>query len=155
MINWLLMKIYVARFTIVHSKTQIKFPLLPSMNVEFAWYSCYKLHHHSLSVSAEQRLLNYIEPCIIRLKKLHIPYMYLQFHTQVQIILTALKCLMSPSLLRDDHFTPTKSYLQRRPRGLRYLDVTRNSDPLALFSQLIEHPGCWSGPGKRTRDLPL
>ena len=82
-------------------------------------------------------MLNNIEPCIIRLKKLHIPYMYLQFHTQVQIILTALKCLMSPSLLRDDHFTPTKSYLQQRPRGLRYLDVTRNSDPLVLFSQLI------------------
>ena len=73
----------------------------------------------------------------MRLKKLHIPYMYLQFHTQAQIILTALKCLMSPSLLRDDHFTPTKSYLQLHPRGLRYLDVTRNLDPLALFSQLI------------------
>lgn len=82
-------------------------------------------------------MLNYIEPCIIRFKKLLIPYMYLQFHTQVQIILTALKCLTSPSLLRDDHFTLTKSYLQQRPRGLRYLDVTRNSDPLTLFSQLI------------------
>ena len=93
----------------------------------------YKLHHHSLSVSAERQMLNYIEPCIIHLKKLLIPYMHLQFHTQVQIILTALKCLTSPSLLRDDHFTPTKSYLQQRPRGLRYLDLTRNSDPLALF----------------------